>query len=190
MARSDDVFFLVTEELEEAIAGTGAEPRFGELADQRRAFREACKQHHPPGTLPAIASEIDAVSLKETQIKNDENRKEMRGFAVSSGQVTGKGVWFGPTEFDKMFPGSILVSPLTPHGRSFPTRGPLRMRQHSCAWVDCRTGYGHPGRTRCRRGNINKHGKRSRLTGIPVFRIHGRLTSPTRPIPEQVTKNI
>ena len=114
LARSDDVFFLVTEELEEAIAGTGAEPRFGELADQRRAFREACKQHHPPGTLPAIASEIDAVSFKETQIKNDENSKEMRGFAVSSGQVTGKAsVVLGPTEFDKMIPGSILVSPLT-----------------------------------------------------------------------------
>ena len=38
----------------------------------------------------------------------------MRGFAVSSGQVTGKAsVVLGPTEFDKMIPGSILVSPLT-----------------------------------------------------------------------------
>ena len=38
----------------------------------------------------------------------------MRGFAVSSGRVTAKAsVITGPTEFDKMIPGSILVSPLT-----------------------------------------------------------------------------
>lgn len=114
LARPDDVFFLVSEELEEAIAGERPEPRFGELAAERRALREAWKQHHPPGTLPAIASEIDAVSFKETQIKNDANSNEMRGFAVSSGRVTAKAsVVLGPAEFDKMIPGSILVSPLT-----------------------------------------------------------------------------
>ena len=38
----------------------------------------------------------------------------MLGFPVSSGVITAKaGVVTGPSEFDKMVPGSILVSPLT-----------------------------------------------------------------------------
>ena len=38
----------------------------------------------------------------------------MRGFAVSSGTITAKAsVVLGPSEFDNMMPGSILVSPLT-----------------------------------------------------------------------------
>ena len=38
----------------------------------------------------------------------------MRGFAVSSGTITAKAsVVLGPSEFDNMAPGSILVSPLT-----------------------------------------------------------------------------
>ncbi len=38
----------------------------------------------------------------------------MRGFPVSSGSVKAKAsVVLGPAEFDKMTPGSILVSPLT-----------------------------------------------------------------------------
>ena len=38
----------------------------------------------------------------------------MRGFAVSSGLVTGKAsVILNATDFDKMEPGTILVSPLT-----------------------------------------------------------------------------
>ena len=38
----------------------------------------------------------------------------MRGFPVSSGKITAKAsVILGPTEFDNMEPGTILVSPLT-----------------------------------------------------------------------------
>ena len=84
------------------------------LAEERRQLREARKRHHPPGTLPAEVSEIDAVAFKETQIKNDENSNVMRGFRVSSGTITAKAsVILGPSEFDNMMPGSILVSPLT-----------------------------------------------------------------------------
>ena len=61
-----------------------------------------------------MASNIDGVSFKETQINNDENSDTMHGFAVSSGSITAKAsVVLGPSEFDKMIPGSILVSPLT-----------------------------------------------------------------------------
>jgi rifampicin phosphotransferase len=49
---------------------------------------------------------------KQTQIKNDDNSDTMRGFAVSSGRVTAPAsVITGPADFDKMAPGSILVSP-------------------------------------------------------------------------------
>lgn len=117
LKRAEDLFFLVTEELEQALSARAqgqGKPELGELADQRRAVREARKQHHPPGTIPLEASEIEAVSFKETQIKNDDGSDVMRGFAVSSGSITAKAsVVLGPADFDKMVPGSILVSPLT-----------------------------------------------------------------------------
>ncbi len=115
--REDDIFFLVSDELEQAIEArkqNKALPELKKLAAERRELREARKRHHPPGTLPAEVSEIDAVSFKETQIKNDEASNIMRGFAVSSGTITAKAsVVLGPSEFDNMIPGSILVSPLT-----------------------------------------------------------------------------
>ena len=64
--------------------------------------------------MPDEAREDPGVSFKETQILNDENSDTMRGFAVSSGRITAKAsVILGATDFDKMEPGSILVSPLT-----------------------------------------------------------------------------
>jgi len=115
--REDDIFFLVSDEIEKAVEArkqNKALPKLADLANERRELREARKGHHPPGTLPAEVSEIDAVSFKETQIKNDEASNVMRGFAVSSGSITAKAsVVLGPSEFDKMTHGSILVSPLT-----------------------------------------------------------------------------
>lgn len=116
-AQKDDIFFFNAEELKEAVQTIGsgaAKSNFAEIAAERRELREARKRHHPPGTLPAEVSEIDAVSFKETQIKNDEDSSMMRGFPVSSGSITAKAsVVLGPAEFDNMTPGSILVSPLT-----------------------------------------------------------------------------
>ncbi|MGI9220578.1 MAG: PEP/pyruvate-binding domain-containing protein, partial [Woeseiaceae bacterium] len=115
--QKDDIFFFNAEELKEAVHTIGngaAKSNFAELAAERRELREARKRHHPPGTLPAEVSELDAVSFKETQIKNDEDSSMMRGFPVSSGSITAKAsVVLGPAEFDNMTPGSILVSPLT-----------------------------------------------------------------------------
>ncbi|MEE3278207.1 MAG: PEP/pyruvate-binding domain-containing protein [Pseudomonadota bacterium] len=113
----DDVYFLVTEELNSGIEARRSNeglPQLASLAVERRQLREARKQHHPPGTLPAEASKIRGIAFKETQIKNDDSSDTMRGFPVSSGQVTAKAsVVTGADEFDKMVPGSILVSPLT-----------------------------------------------------------------------------
>ena len=113
----EDVYFLVTAELRQAIAARAkgeALPELGELAEERRALREARKRLHPPGTIPEAASAIKGIAMKETQIKNDDASDTMRGFAVSSGRVTAPAsVVLGPAEFDNMLPGSILVSPLT-----------------------------------------------------------------------------
>ena len=113
----DDAFFCVTEELSAAIEARkagGSVPGLSQLAAERRALRETQKQHHPPGTTPAEAREDDNLRFKETQVTNDDNSKTMLGFAVSSGLVTGKAsVIQNPSEFDKMEPGTILVSPLT-----------------------------------------------------------------------------
>ena len=113
----EDTFYLVTEELEGAIAARArgeALPELGQLAAERRAQREARRAHHPPGTLPEVASQIDGIAFKETQIKNDDGSDTMRGFPVSSGRVTASAsVILGPSDFANMEPGSILVSPLT-----------------------------------------------------------------------------
>ena len=113
----EDIYFMVTDEIEQAIEARKsgkALPELGKLAAKRRELREARKRHHPPGTVPEEASNVPGIKFKETQIKNDENSDTMRGFAVSSGRITAPAsVILGPTEFDKMAPGSILVSPLT-----------------------------------------------------------------------------
>lgn len=115
--RTDDTFFLVSNELQRAIdarAEQRALPELGALAAERRELREARKRHHPPGTLPAEASRIDGIAFKETQIKNEDGSDVMRGFPVSSGRVTAPAsVITGAADFDRMAPGSILVSPLT-----------------------------------------------------------------------------
>ena len=113
----EDTYFLVTDELDQAIAARKsgkALPELGKLAAERRELREARKRHHPPGTVPEEASNVPGIKFKETQIKNDESSDTMRGFAVSSGRITAPAsVILGPADFDRMEPGSILVSPLT-----------------------------------------------------------------------------
>ena len=111
------VYFLKSDELRQAIElrgdGVGV-PELADLAAERRQLREARKKHHPPGTLPMEASQIDGIAFKETQIKNEADSAMMRGFPVSPGRVTAPAsVVTGASEFEKMVPGSILVSPLT-----------------------------------------------------------------------------
>jgi phosphohistidine swiveling domain-containing protein len=117
LQRFDDIFFLISDEIVQAINARRNQqslPELGRLANSRRELRDARKLHHPPGTLPPEVSQIKGVSFKETQIKNDDGSEIMRGFPVSSGTVTGRAsVILGPTDFDNMVPGSILVSPLT-----------------------------------------------------------------------------
>ena len=114
---AEDTFFLVTEELREAIAARQqgqARPEFGRIAAERRELREARKRHHPPGTIPPEASNIPTVRFKETQIRNDPASDTLNGFPVSSGTVTAPAsVVLSQTDFEKMSPGTILVAPNT-----------------------------------------------------------------------------
>lgn len=113
----EDTFFLVTEELRQAIAARQqglARPEFGRIAAERRELREARKRHHPPGTIPPEASNIPTVRFKETQIRNDPASDTLNGFPVSSGTVTAPAsVVLSQTDFEKMSPGTILVAPNT-----------------------------------------------------------------------------
>ncbi|MEC7621052.1 MAG: PEP/pyruvate-binding domain-containing protein, partial [Pseudomonadota bacterium] len=108
-----DIFFLKTDEIADCISlleSNKSTEKYIPLVEERINYREACKRHHPPGTLPSYASKVDGISFKETQRKNDDNSNEMLGFPVSSGIITAKAsVVTGPSEFDKMEPGTILV---------------------------------------------------------------------------------
>ena len=114
---AEHLYFLSTAEIKEAITQANQSKsiqQLGEKAAERCEIREARKRHHPPGTLPAEASQISGISFKETQILNVEDSDQLKGFPVSSGQVTAKAsVITSAADFDRMEPGTILVSPLT-----------------------------------------------------------------------------
>ena len=116
---AEDTFYLVSEELNQAIeahASGTALPRLGELAAQRSELREARKKHRPPTVVPPDARDNErlAGAMQSEILDNDDSSDTMRGCAVSSGRVTGRAsVVRGPAEFDRMEQGSILVAPLT-----------------------------------------------------------------------------
>ncbi len=114
---SDDVFYLVTEELTKAINArkeNKAIPEYRQLTSEHQELREARKRLHPPGTIPEVASNNPGVAFKETQIKNDPNSDVLRGIPVSPGTVTSPASLIkSPAEFDQMQPDSILVCPMT-----------------------------------------------------------------------------
>ena len=129
LASADDVFYLTSEELEEAIQARKEEqalPDYIQKAADQRELREARKRIHPPRTIPPEPDksfvesfrpwELDAgarLSLTvggETQILNEEGSDTLKGFPVSRGQVTAEAsVIISPADFAKMKPGTILV---------------------------------------------------------------------------------
>ncbi len=113
----DHVFYLLTDELKQAIAARNenkAVAEYRELAAERFELREARKRLHPPGTVPFDASDDPSVKFKETQVVNDPNSDTMMGVPVSPGTVTAPASLINsPADFDQMRPGSILVCPMT-----------------------------------------------------------------------------
>ncbi|MCC7022556.1 MAG: hypothetical protein IT338_07000 [Thermomicrobiales bacterium] len=117
---ADDVYFLDSGELEQAIAARAAgeaRPDLAALARERRVLREARKRLHPPAAVPPEAGmrvgRLD-LSERETQRRNAAEATTLRGFAVSPGRVTAPAsVILSPADFARMEPGTILVCPTT-----------------------------------------------------------------------------
>ncbi|HZB81318.1 MAG TPA: PEP/pyruvate-binding domain-containing protein [Rubrobacteraceae bacterium] len=117
---AEDVFFLETSELREAIAAGKAEhprPGFAHLARDRRELREARKRLHPPPVVPpdhkVRFGPLD-MSAWETQQRNELTGMVLRGFAVSPGRVSAPAsVILSPADFFRMEPDTILVCPTT-----------------------------------------------------------------------------
>ena len=89
LGTADDVFFLESEELEQAIAARAAgeaRPDLVRLAQDRRALREEQRRLHPPAAVPPTAGlrwgPLD-LSGRETQRRNLADATTLQGFAVS-----------------------------------------------------------------------------------------------------------
>jgi pyruvate,water dikinase len=116
----EDVFFLETPELGEAITARGAgqaRPDLARQARERRELREARKRLHPPPVVPPgykLRFGPFDMSAWETQRHNEPTSAVLRGFAVSPGRVTAPvSVIRSPDDFSKMESGTILVCPTT-----------------------------------------------------------------------------
>lgn len=114
------VYYLLRGELEEACRARSmnqALPALMQLAIDRRELREGRKRLHPPGMVPPKAryrlGPFD-FSAFETQMRNPNEGKLLKGFAVSPGRVTAPAsVILSTADFDKMVPGNILVCATT-----------------------------------------------------------------------------
>jgi pyruvate,water dikinase len=114
VAEPDDVFYLETSELA-ALRATRAD--LVRLVRERRELRQARRRLHPPAAVPPSSrlkfGPLDLTAF-ETQRRNVGGTAELRGFAVSPGQVTAAAsVIRSPADFDTMVPGTVLVCPTT-----------------------------------------------------------------------------
>ena len=113
LKNSDDLYFLVSADIEAAIAARARGEAMEELADKAvaaRELREARKRIHPPGAIPVEQHDNAAA----TQKLNASDSKVLNGFAVSPGRIEGEvSVILSPADFDKMKPNTILVCPMT-----------------------------------------------------------------------------
>ena len=116
----DDVFFLESQELADAIqarAGGQSRPELARLARERRELREARKRLHPPGAVPPSSGlkfgPFDMSAL-EAQKRNVGVGPVLSGFAVSPGRVTAPAsVILSAADFGDMEPDTVLVCPTT-----------------------------------------------------------------------------
>ncbi|MBO8142682.1 MAG: phosphoenolpyruvate synthase [Firmicutes bacterium] len=120
LAGPDDVFYLESAELRQAIAARASgerRPDLVRLAAERRTLQTARQRLHPPAAVPPEyrfrLGPFD-MSFWETQRRHSLNDATISGFAVSPGRVSAPAsVILSPSDFDKMEPGTILVCPTT-----------------------------------------------------------------------------
>jgi pyruvate,water dikinase len=117
---AEDVFFLVTSEIETSIAARSTDqgrPELARQARERRELREARKRLRPPPVVPPghklQFGPID-MSAWQTQRRNEPTGAVLEGFAVSPGRVSASAsVIRSPADFSLMEPGTILVCTTT-----------------------------------------------------------------------------
>ena len=119
LAAPDRIFYLLPDEIEEAIAARASvcatpPPAFAERAEERLVLREARKRVHPPGLVPPGADEGSMAGRATQVLTNDENSEVLNGFPVSPGVVVGvASLVIDATHFSDMMPNTILVCPMT-----------------------------------------------------------------------------
>ncbi len=120
LSQADDVFYLTSNELEQAIearANDKALPALNDRATAQRHLREQRQRMVQPAAIPeenVLAWAGGDKSAFDTVKVNADDADLMKGFAVSPGTVTGiASVIMSPDDFGKMKPDTILVCPLT-----------------------------------------------------------------------------
>jgi pyruvate,water dikinase len=115
----EDIYYLGRAEIDTALAARAdrqALPDFKQLAQERRALREAQKLLHPPAKIPDVPFKFGPINLSilETQKLDEDEFGNLKGLAVSPGKITAPAtVILSPIDFVKMQPGTILVCPTT-----------------------------------------------------------------------------
>jgi pyruvate,water dikinase len=120
LAKADDVFYLTSDELQQAVDTKEKGESVPALKDQaaaQRDLREWRKRLEQPAAIPEenqlTWAGRDKSSFDTVKI-NTKDAEVISGFAVSPGTVTGiASVIMSPDEFDRMEPDTILVCPLT-----------------------------------------------------------------------------
>jgi pyruvate,water dikinase len=117
--RSEDVFWLREEELEEAVAALERgepSPSMAARIQERRAFARAAARATPPPVLPPSKRRVLGISV-DAMVAVDESSQvghTIKGAGTSIGQVTAPAcVLHGPEDFSQMRPGSVLVAKTT-----------------------------------------------------------------------------
>ncbi|PXX71617.1 phosphoenolpyruvate synthase [Nocardia tenerifensis] len=118
IADAGDVYWLRLPELEAAAAALDAEaPPVDSRASvaRRRAEWQAQRAMKPPHMLPEKAKVLGIDFSKEGgRHRPDDPTAVIAGTPGSPGQVTGPArIIHGPSEFDRMRPGDVLVAPMT-----------------------------------------------------------------------------
>ncbi|MFC1878424.1 PEP/pyruvate-binding domain-containing protein [Chloroflexota bacterium] len=116
IAETDDIFWLIQEEVEEAAARLDRDRPLENLCariPQRKAIWRSARRAAPPMALPQmVVFGKDLMELKSGARK--QNGDSLKGVAASPGVVTAPAcVMHGPEDFSKMNTGDVLVASLT-----------------------------------------------------------------------------
>ena len=118
-AQADDVYYLLSAELEQAIQArkeNKALPELSQKTVERRELREARKRLNPPVSISPPPPADKTPPANEDASKKDEGTPSnvIQGTAVSPGKITAEvSVIHSPADFDQMKPNSILVCHFT-----------------------------------------------------------------------------